>query len=72
MSTKTSAFKRAANAAKNALGPQKHGVRDRPFICGCCGHDRLTVGASPILELHTLICAECSHIDFFAERPPVL
>jgi len=72
MSKKILALKRALNAAKNAMGPQQHGVHDKPFVCGCCGHDRFTVGAILILQLHTLICAECSHIEFFAKRPPML
>jgi hypothetical protein len=72
MSTKISALKRAVKAATNAMGPQKHGVHDKPFVCSCCGHDRFNVGAIPILELHTLSCAECSHVEFFAKQPPVL
>jgi hypothetical protein len=72
MSTKMSALKRAVKSAKAAMGPQRHGVHGKPFVCACCGHDRFEVGMIPVLGLHTLICADCCHVEFFGNQPPVL
>jgi hypothetical protein len=72
MSTKLSALGRAMKAAKAAMGPQRHGVHGKPFVCACCGHDRFEVGLAGVIGLHLLICAECSHVEFFKKQPPVL
>ena len=70
MKTNLSALGSAVKAAKAAMGPQQHGVHGKPFVCACCGHDRFEVGW--FHGLHLLICAECSHVEFFNRQPPVL
>ncbi len=71
MSTKVSALKQAASEFKKAMGPHRYGVNGKPFVCQLCGHDRFKFGSS-IVGLYWLACAECSHIEFFAQRPPFL
>ncbi len=73
MSTKVSALKQAVSAFKQAIGPHRCGVNGKPFVCQMCGHDRFKIGTgAKILGLYWLACAECSHIEFFAQRPPLL
>ena len=73
MSTKTSALKRAASAFKKAMGAHRYGVHGKPFVCQLCGHDRFKVGSgASVIGLYSLACAECGHVEFFAQTPPVL
>ena len=72
MSTTTSPLKRAVNAAKNAMGPQQYGLHGKPFVCQLCGHDRFTSSLILMFSLHTLACAECGHVEFFAKHPPLI
>jgi hypothetical protein len=73
MSTKVSALKQAVSAFKKAIGPHRYGVNGKPFVCQLCGYDRFKFGTgAKILGLYWLACAECSHIEFFAQRPPLL
>jgi hypothetical protein len=72
--TKASPLKRAVGAFKKAIGPQRYGLRGKPFVCQFCGHDRFKKrdqGVS-IFGLSALACAECSHVEFFNILPPVL
>ena len=72
MSMKLAAFKRAAQAAKKAMGPLQYGVNGEAFVCACCGHDKFTAGVAPMLVLNTLTCAQCGHVEFFGKEPPIL
>ena len=70
MPTTTSPLKRAITAAKRALGPQRYGQDDHAFACPMCDHDRFKPGVYVgLLGMHTLICAECSHVAFFEKMP---
>ncbi len=69
MSKQTPALKRAFKAARETMEPQRYGPNGKPFICGLCGHDRFTYGLAPVIVLHTLACADCGHVEFFAKRP---
>jgi hypothetical protein len=73
MSTKTSTRKRAATVFARAWGAKRYGVHSKPFICQLCGHDRFKLGSgASIMGLYSLTCAECSHLEFFGQTPPVL
>ena len=73
MPTATSPLSRAINAAKQAMKPQRYGVHDRVFACPLCGHDHFKLGADQgLLGLHTLVCADCTHVEFFETRPAAL
>ncbi|HOC00021.1 MAG TPA: hypothetical protein PKM43_14925 [Verrucomicrobiota bacterium] len=76
MSTTTSPIKRAVKAAKKAMGPCRYGIRDKTVECRICGHDRFTPAAYGayvgLLGMHTLVCAECSHVEFFVKMPPTM
>jgi transcription elongation factor Elf1 len=55
------------------MGAQRYGVHRKPFTCRVCGHDRFKAGRSAaIIGLHSLACAECGHVEFFAATPPIL
>jgi len=69
MSKQTSALKRAVKAVKDAMGPQRYGPHGKPFVCHLCGHDRFTYGVAPVIVMHTLACADCGHVEFFAKKP---
>ncbi len=59
-------------ALKRAICPEarQYGVRGRPCICPLCGHDRCAVGDDrSITGLYTLDCADCGHVEFFANAP---
>jgi len=73
MSTKASTLKRAATAFARAMGAKRYGVHGKPFVCQLCGHDRFKLGSgASIIGLYSLACAECSHVEFFGQTPPVL
>jgi len=72
MSTKASTLKRAATAFAKAMGAKRYGVRGKPFVCQFFGHDRFKLSCASIIGLWTLACAECCHVEFFAQTPPVL
>lgn len=71
MTTKTSAFKRAVKAAKQAMATgERYGSLDKPFRCAFCGHDQFKSGPYlALLAMHTLACADCGHVEFFAKTP---
>jgi len=48
---------------------QRYGASDEPFVCHFCGHDRFRFRRLLILSMHTLTCADCGHIEFFAKKP---
>jgi transcription elongation factor Elf1 len=66
------ALKRAAKAAKKAMGPTRYGVNGKAFVCPCCGYDQFRESVAPMIALHTLVCAQCGHVQFFEKTPPVL
>jgi hypothetical protein len=76
MSTTTSPPKRAVKAAKKAMGPCRYRIRDKALECPICGHDRFTLAAYGayvgLLGMHTLVCAECSHVEFFVKMPTTM
>jgi hypothetical protein len=73
MGTKVSALKRAARAFAKAMGAQRYGVHGKPFVCQLCGHDRFKLGSDiSMIGLYSLACDECSHVEFFAQVPPLL
>ena len=73
MTTKTSPLKRAIKAAKGAMGPQRYGVHDKPSACRFCGHDRFKIGNYVgLLMMHTLVCADCGHVEFFTKVPKTI
>jgi hypothetical protein len=73
MSTKASPLKRAVRAFKKEIGPHRYGVKGKPFVCHLCGHDRFRFGTgAKILGLYWLACAECGHVEFFEQHPPLL
>jgi hypothetical protein len=73
MSTKVSTLKRAATAFKKATGAKRYGVHGKAFVCQLCGQDRFKIGkGGAMIGLHSLACAECGHLEFFAATPPVL
>lgn len=70
MTTKPSPFKRAVTAAKQAMAGQQYGTHGQPFLCPFCGNDRFTSGFNAaILSMHTLVCDECGHAEFFTKTP---
>jgi hypothetical protein len=70
MTTKTSPLKRAIDAAKRAMSPQRYGVHGKPSTCRFCGHDRFKIGEYVgLLMMHTLVCVECGHVEFFTKLP---
>ena len=72
MSTKASSVKRAITYAKS-VGAKRYGVHGKPFVCQLCGHDRFKLGSSgSLVGLYSLACAECYHLEFFGQKPPVL
>jgi hypothetical protein len=72
MSTKVSPQKPAVSAFKKG-GPQRYRVNGKPLVCQLCGHNRFKFGTgAEILGLFWLACAECGHVEIFAERPPFL
>jgi transcription elongation factor Elf1 len=73
MTKRTSPFKRAAKAAKQAMGPQRYGAQDKPFACPFCGHDRFQQGDYiALLAMHTLVCGGCGHVEFFKKKPELV
>jgi hypothetical protein len=70
MTKNKSPLTRAFKAARQAMGPQRYGTHGKPFVCQLCGQDRFKVGNYiGLLGMHTLICAGCSHVEFFASTP---
>jgi transcription elongation factor Elf1 len=73
MATKTSPFKRAIKAAKQAMAGQRYGAHDKPFRCPFCGHDQFKPGPNVnLLMMHTLACADCGHVEFFVKTPTAI
>jgi len=73
MTTKASPLKRAIKAAKEAMSPQRYGVHGKAFTCRFCGHDRFKIGNYVgLLMMHTLVCADCGHVEFFAKLPKTI
>jgi hypothetical protein len=66
------ALRRAAKAAKKAMGPSQFGVNGKAFVCPCCGYDEFTISVAPMMAMHTLVCARCFHVLFFEKTPPSL
>jgi transcription elongation factor Elf1 len=61
---------RAIRAGKKAMTGQRYGANNTKFQCSMCGHDRFKAGLYvTILMMHTLICSECSHVQFFEKMP---
>ena len=70
MTTKASPLKRAIKAAKEAIGPQRYRAHSKDIICSTCKHDRFKQGGYiVILTMHTLVCEDCGHVDFFKGSP---
>jgi len=69
MTTELSPTKRAIRKAKVTMEGQRYGASDEPFVCHFCGHDRFRFRRLLILSMHTLTCADCGHIEFFAKKP---
>ena len=69
MKKEASALKRAFKAAEAAMGPKRYGPHGKPFVCHLCGHDEFTYELAPVLVLHTLVCADCGHVEFFGKQP---
>ena len=73
MSTKVSALKRFASAFQKVVEAKQYGVHGKSFVCNLCGHDRFKLGSDiSVLGLYSLACADCSHVEFFAQVPPLL
>jgi hypothetical protein len=73
MSTKVSALKRFAGAFQKMVEAKRYGVHGKPFVCQLCGHERFKLGSDiSIIGLYSLACDECSHVEFFAQVPPLL
>jgi transcription elongation factor Elf1 len=73
MTTKITALKRAFEAAKQAMSPQRYGANGKTFSCAMCGHDRFDAGNYfALLMMHTIICTECGHAEFFTKAPTIL
>ena len=76
MTTSTSPLKRAVKAAKKAMEPQRYGIRDKVLECQICGHDHFKLAAfgayAGLLGMDTLVCAECSHVEFFVKMPETI
>lgn len=73
MTTTSTPLKRAFQAAKKAMGPQRYGAAGRVFECGMCGDDQFKVGAYiALLGMHTLVCRQGSHVEFFGSAPQVV
>ena len=56
------------------MEPQRYGIRDKVLECQICGHDHFKLAAFGayvgLLGMHTSVCAECSHVEFFVKMPP--
>jgi hypothetical protein len=73
MSTKVSALKRFASAFAKSVAAKRYGVHGKPFVCQLCGHDRFKLGGDiSMIGLYSLACGECSHVELFAQVPPLL
>lgn len=73
MTTTNTPLKRAFQAAKKAMGPQRYGFAGREFQCALCDHDQFKVGAYvTLLGMHTLVCDQCSHVEFFEKAPQAM
>jgi hypothetical protein len=69
----TSRLKRAIKAGKQAMAGQHYGLKNKPFHCPFCGHDRFKASLYiPILMMHPLICSECSHVQLFEKMPEAI
>jgi transcription elongation factor Elf1 len=70
MTTRPTPLKRAIEAAKTAMAGERYGTQDKRFQCLFCGNDRFKSGPyAAIISMHTLICADCGHVEFFAKAP---
>ena len=73
MTTKASPLKRAVKAAKQAMGSQRYGAKDKPFACPFCSYDRFHHGDYiALLEMYTLVCGGCGHVEFFKKKPELI
>jgi transcription elongation factor Elf1 len=55
------------------MGPQQYGADGHVFECAMCGHDQFKVGAYiALLGMHTLVCSQCSHVEFFEKAPQLM
>ncbi len=68
MKTTIRALKRAAQAARKAMGPQRYGPHGKPIVCPICGHDRFTI-LPGIITMFSLTCSECGHLELFQKKP---
>jgi len=70
------ALRRGIKAAMAAPEPQKFRAGGKTVMCSHCGNGsflpyELTKIATKglLCELHGLLCAKCSHLEFFAQEP---
>jgi hypothetical protein len=69
---KPTPLKKALSAAKEAMGPQRYQAGDKLLVCKMCGGQRFKAGGYiPILNVHKLLCGECTHVEFFETLPKV-
>lgn len=70
MKAKSTPLKRAIAAARRTMGPQRYEVEGHQITCSVCEGDRFKsddyVG---LFGMHTLMCEECSHVEFFRKKP---
>jgi hypothetical protein len=70
MAKKKSLLQHAIKGVKNAFAPKAYTSRQNPVRCSICDHDLFKQGPDVIiLSLHSLICADCSHVEFFDDKP---
>ena len=69
MPPKASPLKRAIDAVAKAMEPQQFRVHEKVVACSVCGHDRFHNDYVSLLMMHTLICGNCQHIEFFRKQP---
>jgi hypothetical protein len=69
MSTKLTALKLAAAAAKHSMGPQQYKVQGKILTCQICGHNRFSEMNMGILGASSLVCGQCEHLELFVKRP---
>jgi len=70
MITKASPIRRAIKAFKHAMEPHGFQVSGKSVVCSICEHDRFEGGGYiALLMMHTLICDNCGHVEFFKKKP---
>jgi len=69
MVAKTSPMKRAIKAFKQAMGPQPFQVEGKGVKCSMCGHDQFKRDYIALLMMHSLVCGNCGHVEFFKNEP---